>query len=88
MGVRGWDDGGSECSSVMEGRGVEPRGKITPRASEQTSIRYLITRKNEEPTEGAKQMMAVEALAGAASRCKANRPQASIVKVARSYRIL
>lgn len=81
MGLRVNDDGGSECHLVMRWRGVEPTGKITPRESEQTSIRCLVTRESDKPTKEAKQMTAVVTLAGAASRFIANRQQMRIVKV-------
>jgi hypothetical protein len=45
--------------------GVESCDDITPRESEQTSIRSLITRELEQPTKETKQMTAVATPAGA-----------------------
>jgi hypothetical protein len=44
MGLRIEEDGESECSLVMREIGVAPKGKITPRESEQTSVWSFITR--------------------------------------------
>ena len=81
MGLLVNDDAGSECHLVMRWRGVEPPGKITARESEPTCIRCLVTRESDKATKEAKQMAAVETLAGAASRFIANRQQMRIVKV-------
>jgi hypothetical protein len=89
MGLRVNDDGASECHLVMRWIGVEPPGKITPRESEQTSIRCLVTRESEKPTSGSKADDGSGNTAGAASRFIANRQQMSIVKVMHQrYRVL
>jgi len=67
MAQRVEEDGGSKSRSVMERIRIEPDGKIILRASGPTSIWCLGTRESEQPTEEAKQMMAVATLTGAAS---------------------
>ena len=58
-GLRVEEDGKSEDRSVMERIGVEPKGNITPRESEQTSIGSFITRGFGKPIKETKQMTAV-----------------------------
>jgi hypothetical protein len=81
MRMQVWDDGESECSAVMVEIEVESIDKITSHESEQTSIGCLITREADEATKQAKQMTAIFGFAGAAWGVKANRHQASIVKL-------
>jgi len=92
MGLRVWEDGESEGCMVIMRIGVERRGNITPHESGQTSIRCLVTREFEKPTEEIRQMTAK---AGAISHgamnwhaiewgkvhCEVRRLQARIVKV-------
>jgi len=92
MGLRVWEDGESESCMVIMRIGVERSGNITPHESGQTSIRCLVTREFEKPTEEIRQMTAK---AGAISHgamnwhaieweqvhCEVRRLQARIVKV-------
>jgi hypothetical protein len=52
MGLRVWDDGGSECRSVMGRIGIESIDNIIPRESGQTSVWSLVARKIDKPTLG------------------------------------
>jgi hypothetical protein len=58
MGLRVWEDGESEGCMVIMRIGVEQSGNITPHESGQTSIRCLVTREFEKPTEQIRQMTA------------------------------
>ena len=58
MGRRVKDEGESQCRSVIERRGVEPRGEITPRESGPTSLGCLRTRPSEQLAREAEQMTA------------------------------
>jgi hypothetical protein len=82
IGVRAWEDGRSERHPVMGWIGVAPTGKITPRASGQTSIWSCITRELGQPLKERKQMTAVATLTGALSdRMTVRRLQTHMVKV-------
>ena len=50
MELRVWECGKSECRSVTEWIGIEPKGNIIPHESEQTSTWSLITREIDKPT--------------------------------------
>ena len=58
MGLRVWEDGASEGCMVIMRIGVERSSNITPHESGQTSIRCLVTREFEKPTEEIRQMTA------------------------------
>jgi hypothetical protein len=53
MGRRVEDEGKSECPAVTGGIGVESSGEITPRESGPTSLGSFITRKPDQPLQGA-----------------------------------
>jgi hypothetical protein len=53
MGRRVGDEGGSERRPVIGRIGVEPLGEITPRESRLTSLRSFVTRKPDQPLQGA-----------------------------------
>ena len=53
MGRRVEDEGRSECPAVTGGIGVESSGEITPRESGPTSLGSFITRKPDQPLQGA-----------------------------------
>jgi hypothetical protein len=53
MGRRVEDEGGSECRPVIGWIGVESSGEITPRESGLTSLGSFITRKPDQPLQGA-----------------------------------
>ena len=55
MELRVREDGESEGRPVMGRIGVEPKGDMIPRESEQTSIRSFITRELGEPIQEEKQ---------------------------------
>ena len=96
MDLRVWEDGESEgCMGIMR-IGVERRGNIIPHESGQNSIRCLVTREFEKPTEEIRQMTAK---AGAISHgamnwyaiewekvhCEVRRLQARIVKATQDF---
>ena len=86
IGVRAWEDGRSECHSVMEWIRVEPTGDITLRESVLTSIWSCITREFGQPPEERRQMTAVATLTGALShRMTVRGLQARMVKVVSQY---
>ena len=58
MGLRVREGGGSERRPVMGRIGIEPKGDITPRESEQTSDWSLVTRELGKPAKEAMQMTA------------------------------
>jgi hypothetical protein len=53
MGRRVEDEGRSECPAVTAGIGVESSGEITPRESGPTSLGSFVTRKPDQPLQGA-----------------------------------
>jgi hypothetical protein len=71
MRLRAKENGKSEGRPVMGWRGIEPRGNIIPRESEQTSVWSFLTRKLGKQIQEAKQMTA-NTFAGAASHSEVN----------------
>src|SRR5437764_14119809 len=87
MGLRVKEQGQSEGRAVTGRIEVEPTGDIISCASEQTSLRSLITREPDQPAQGAGQM-AVSSETGAAPGNKAQWHQINWAEALRQVRRL